>query len=222
MAAGRRRTRPGGPADQGHGLLRRERHRQSGPAVPVLAGRQPARAQDLRAAARLAILQPDPQIEPVTNPAAPVSQDRADYLRDVCRLLWPAPAEAVLTSARPVAGRADDSTGNLAERGPEDGGMLVLPGLSKPRLVVPSHRRVASVAVRRYGEPGSARTRLAARALSATLASGIGGLVLRDRIVVRVPPGAQTIESHLSSVLGQRVLVSIHLGAARANRKPVL
>jgi len=158
----------------------------------------------------------------VTNPAAPVSQDRADYLRDVCRLLWPAPAEAVLTSARPVAGRADDSTGNLAERGPGDGGMLVLPGLSKPRLVVPSHRRVASVAVRRYGEPGSARTRLAARALSATLASGIGGLVLRDRIVVRVPPGAQTIESHLSSVLGQRVLVSIHLGAARANRKPVL
>src|SRR5262249_16758848 len=167
-------------------------------------------------------LKSDQKTEPVTNPAAPVSQDRADYLRDVCRLLWPAPAEAVLTSARPVAGRADDSTGNLAERGPEDGGMLVLPGLSKPRLVVPSHRRAAPAAGRRCGEPGSARTRLAARALSATLASGIGGLVLRDRIVVRVPPGAQTIESHLSSVVGQRVLVSIHLGAARANRKPVL
>jgi hypothetical protein len=100
--------------------------------------------------------------------------------------------------------------------------MLVLPGLRQPRLVVPRDRRAGSAAVRRYGEPASARTRLAARALSATLASGLGGLVLRDRILVRVPPGAQTIESHLSSVLGQRVQVSIHLGAARANRKPVL
>ncbi len=100
--------------------------------------------------------------------------------------------------------------------------MLVLPGLRQPRLVVPRDRRPGSAAVRRYGEPASARTRLAARALSATLASGLGDLVLRDRILIRVPPGAQTIESHLSSVLGQRVQVSIHLGAARANRKPVL
>ena len=161
-------------------------------------------------------------MKPVTAAAAPASQDRVGYLRDVCRLLWPAPAQAVLTSARPVAGRGDDSRRRLAARGPQDGGMLVLPGLSRPRLVVPRDRRAAAAAVRRYGEPGSARIRLATSALSATLASGLGSLVLRDRIIVRVPAGAQTIESHLSSVLGQRIQVSFHLGAARANRKPVL
>ena len=153
--------------------------------------------------------------------AAAAGQDRAGYLREVCRLLWPAPAEAVLIPARPTADSPADSPGN-AGGGPGDTSMLVLPGLRHPRLVVPRDRRAGSAAVRSYGEPASARTRLAARALSATLASGLGDLVLRDRILVRVPPGAQTIESHLSSVLGQRVQVSIHLGAARANRKPVL
>jgi hypothetical protein len=125
-------------------------------------------------------------------------------------MLWPAPAEVLLATARPAAS------------GPEDSAMLVLPGLRGPRLVVPQDRRAGSAAVRRYGEPGSVRTRLATRALSVSLASGLGGLVLRDRLLVRVPAGAQSIESHLSSVLGQRMLVSIHIGAARANRKPVL
>ena len=47
-------------------------------------------------------------------------------------------------------------------------------------------------------------------------------MVLRDRLQVRVPPHAQTIESHLSAALGYQVRVSMNLGAARANRKPVL
>lgn len=100
--------------------------------------------------------------------------------------------------------------------------MIVLPGLRRPRLLVPAERRPGAAAVRRYGEPGSARSALAARALSAALASGIGARLIRSRVMVRVPPGAQTIESRLSSMLGQRVVVSVHLGAARANRKPVL
>jgi len=100
--------------------------------------------------------------------------------------------------------------------------MIVLPGIARPRLVVPCDRRASAAAVRRYGEPGSARAKLTGRALSAVLGTGAGGLVLRDRLVVRVPPGAQTIESYLRSVLGRRVMVGIHLGAARANRKPVL
>jgi hypothetical protein len=100
--------------------------------------------------------------------------------------------------------------------------MIVLPGIAAPRLVVPRERRASAVAVRRYGEPGSLRSRLATRALSAALATGAGGILLRDRLVVHAPSGAQTIETYLSSVLGQRVMVSIHLGAARANRKPVL
>jgi hypothetical protein len=99
---------------------------------------------------------------------------------------------------------------------------MVLPGLREPRLVVPAGRRPAAAAVRRYGEPGSVRGAVATRALSAALASGVGSRLLRGRVAIRVPEGAETIESRLSSALGRRILVSVHLGAPRANRKPVL
>lgn len=46
--------------------------------------------------------------------------------------------------------------------------------------------------------------------------------MLRDRLLVHVPAGAETIESHLAAALGHRVMVSMRLGAPRANRKPVL
>ena len=138
------------------------------------------------------------------------SQHQADYLREVCQLLWPPPA------------RCAPATANLAADGPGDGELIVLPGLRRPRLVVPSDRRASSAAIRGYGAPGSARGRIAARILSAALASGAGGLVLRDRLQLRVPPDADTIESHLSAALGYQVRISMNLGAARANRKPVL
>jgi hypothetical protein len=146
-----------------------------------------------------------------TTRSRAASQDRAGYLREICDLLWPPPATTTLTAARPPAGR-----------GRADSEMIVLPGIAAPRLVVPRERRASAAAVRRYGEPGSLRSRLATRALSAALATGAGGILLRDRLHVRAPAGTQTIETYLSAVLGQRVMVSIHLGAARANRKPVL
>jgi hypothetical protein len=147
-------------------------------------------------------------------------QDRAAYLERVCNLLWPPPAEVAFTSSRailtqPITSHADDTNAR-------DTVLLVLPGLGSPRLIVPPERRAGSTAVRRYGEPGSARSRLATRALSVMLATGVAGLMLPDRVTVRVPAGAQTIDSHLSSALGHQVLVSMHIGAARANRKPVL
>jgi hypothetical protein len=138
------------------------------------------------------------------------SQSQADYLREVCQLLWPPPALAAPGAAQRTAG------------GPEASELIVLPGLRRPRLVVPADRRTSSAAIRGYGSPGSARDRIAARILSAALASGLGGLVLRDRLQVRVPPDAETIETHLAAVLGYPVRVSMNLGAARANRKPVL
>jgi len=134
---------------------------------------------------------------------------RAGYLRDISRQLWPDPASAE-SGLRTAAGE------------PGDLSMIVLPGLSDPRLLVPSGRRPAASAVRRYGEPGSIRSALATRALAAALASGIGPRMFRGRLTVRVPPGAETIESRLSEMLGRPVLISIHLGAPRANRKPVL
>jgi hypothetical protein len=138
--------------------------------------------------------------------AAPGPPDRAAYLAEVCGLLWPGPARVS------VSGNERGATGEF----------IVLPAMRRPRLVVPAGRRAAAAAVRRYGEPGSARAWLAVRALSLGLASGAGGVVLRDRLRVHVPAGAPTIETYLRDQLGRDVSVSMHLGAARANRKPVL
>jgi hypothetical protein len=137
----------------------------------------------------------------VTSSAiAPPATDRARaaFLGETLDVLWP-PAQ-----------RGDASPTEL----------MVLPRLKRPRLVVPLNRRAAASAVRRYGEPRSLRSRLGMRGLSLLLRSGLGEVLLRDR--VRVPDGEATIESYLSERLGAEIKVSMYLGPPRANRKPVL
>jgi hypothetical protein len=119
----------------------------------------------------------------------------ADYLSEVSELLWPSPA---------------------------DYGLLVLPFAKRPKIIVPSGRRASAAALRRYGEPGSARTRLATRVLAAMLAGGFGRFIGGRLPLATAAPGGETIESYLAELLGRPVQVSLHLGAARANRKPVL
>jgi hypothetical protein len=133
---------------------------------------------------------------------APASSDRVAYLAEVRDLLWP---------DQGAAGRRSRA-----------GELIVVPSLADPRLLVPAGRRAGAAAVRRYGEPGSRRARLGTRALSLALASGAGRVLLRDRLRTGVPAGPATIEAHLAAQLGREVRLSLHLGAARANRKPVL
>jgi hypothetical protein len=128
------------------------------------------------------------------------SSDRVAYLAEVRDLLWP------------------DGSGSE---------LIVVPSLADPRLLIPAGRRAGAAAVRRYGEPGSRRARLGTRALSLALASGAGQVLLRDRLRTGVPAGGvaaggATIEAHLAAQLRREVRLSMHLGAARANRKPVL
>jgi hypothetical protein len=139
-------------------------------------------------------------------------------LGEVCGVLWPPPASASLLRGlrvRPV------------RKGEQD--LLVLPSAGRPRLLVPSGRRASAAAVRRYGEPGSFRARAGSRVLALALAAGGASVGLGGRLRVSAgpgtgtgDPGAGTIEAYLRSVLGYEVLISTHLGAARANRKPVL
>jgi hypothetical protein len=89
-------------------------------------------------------------------------------------------------------------------------------------LLVPSDRRAGAAAVRRYGEPGSLRAWAGSRALALALAGGAGAFGLGGRLRVRAAPGTDTIEEYLRTALDRDVLISTHLGAARANRKPVL
>jgi hypothetical protein len=55
----------------------------------------------------------------------------------------------------------------------------------------------------------------------AALRTGAAGLLLRDRIRITGPAG-ESIDGHLRAALGRELAVSIHIGPARANRKPVL
>jgi hypothetical protein len=113
----------------------------------------------------------------------------------------------------------------LAVLYPDTGGAgteyLLVPDRERPRLLVPAHdRRVAAAAVARYAEPQSRFARLKRDAVVAALRSGLSTALLRDR--VRTGGGSDTIETYLSEALGTEVHLSIHIGPARANRKPVL
>jgi hypothetical protein len=135
-------------------------------------------------------------------------------------VLWPPPATASLSHGpRPRRARERD--------------YVVLPSARRPRLLVPSGRRASAAAVRRYGEPGSVAAWAASRTLALALAAGGASVGLGGRLRISADPGTGdpgtgtgtgtgTIEAYLGSVLGYEVLISTHLGAARANRKPVL
>lgn len=129
---------------------------------------------------------------------------RTQYLAEVLDLLYPQPC------------RTDGSPGTpIAE-------YLVVPDARRPRLLVPTvSRRVAAAAVRRYSEPQSRIARLKRDAVVAAVRTGASGVLLRDRVRV-TGPFSTSIDAHLSDALGRELAISVHIGPARANRKPVL
>jgi hypothetical protein len=127
---------------------------------------------------------------------------RAAYLSELAELVWPAPADAAL------------------RRGGA-GGYAVVPSAARPRLLVPAGaRRAAASAIRHSTEAVGVKARLRRRVLAAAFRTGIGPLAFRDRLVVRA--GDEGLDAHLAAVLGGPALLSMHIGPARANRKPVL
>jgi hypothetical protein len=142
-----------------------------------------------------------------TAPAALIAGDsalRTQYLAEVLALLYPAPCRTDEPGGEPIAD------------------YYVVPDARRPRLLVPStSRKVAAAAVRRYAEPQSRSAKLKRDAVVAALRTGASGVLLRDRIRI-TGPAAESIDGHLREALGRDLSVSIHIGPARANRKPVL
>jgi hypothetical protein len=137
---------------------------------------------------------------------------RREYLDDVVALLWPAPASTQV-------GRPQDRSASTVSE------FVVVPGLDRPRLLVPlGSRRAAATALRRYSEPGSRLARYRLEALALTMATGLGPMVMRDRVrvVADGPAPLDSIETYLTAAIGRAVRLSLHIGPARANRKPVL
>jgi hypothetical protein len=125
---------------------------------------------------------------------------RAEYLDEVLDVLYPGREGSYVTE------------------------YLVVPHARRPRLLVPARdRRLAAAAVRRYAEPQSRLARLKRDAVVAALRTGMSAVLLRDRLRVAGGDGpADTVDGYLRGVLDADVHLSVHIGPARANRKPVL
>ncbi|OLE21146.1 MAG: hypothetical protein AUG44_28645 [Actinobacteria bacterium 13_1_20CM_3_71_11] len=97
---------------------------------------------------------------------------------------------------------------------------VLVPNATAPRLLVPvGSRRVASGAVRRYAQPATRTARIRRDLAALALRTGADRILLRDRVSAG---GVDTIATHLAEVLDRELSVSVHIGPARANRKPVL
>lgn len=128
---------------------------------------------------------------------------RAAFLTETLRVLHPGPSR--LDGAPPEQGAQRE--------------YLVLPHVREPRLLVPAGtRQAAARAVRHATEPGTGRARLVRTLAAAAFHTGLAGLLLPDRVRA---PLAGSVEEHLARVLGSPVRLAIHIGPARANRKPV-
>ncbi|MEU2610812.1 hypothetical protein ABZ570_04365 [Micromonospora sp. NPDC007271] len=129
----------------------------------------------------------------------PDGDGRAAYLGELAGLIWPEPAEPTLRRG----GR----------------GWVVVPSASRPRLLVPTGSgRAAASAVRHSTEAVGRKAKLVRQGLATAFRLGLGPLVFRDRLAV----AGAGLDAHLAEVLGAPALVSMHIGPARANRKPVL
>jgi hypothetical protein len=135
---------------------------------------------------------------------------RASYLRDLATLLWPAPATVTI-------GRDRGAARGAARRHREE--YLIVPHARHPRLLVPAGRRAAATAVGGFHPGRSRRARLLSHGLALALRTGTAHTMLRDRLSVH--GGTDTLRSYLADVLGRSLAIAVHIGPARANRKPV-
>jgi hypothetical protein len=101
---------------------------------------------------------------------------------------------------------------------------LVLPNEGRATLLIPAHqRRAAAGALRHYKASGGARERLQFSALAVAAHIGLAeALPHRIRIEPGPATGTADIMGYLRATLRPDVLVSLHIGPPRANRKPVL
>ncbi|TDQ54856.1 phosphotransferase [Actinorugispora endophytica] len=141
--------------------------------------------------------------------------DETAYLTDLAEVLWPCGGllgrrNRPLRSASKASGTP---LGPIRE-------YLPIPSAYNPRVILPATDRYAAVrGIAAFTQRHSFGERLRAALLSTAFASGMAPLLLRDRL--RVGSG-HTIEHALSEALGRELVIAIHVGPPRANRKPVL
>ncbi len=153
------------------------------------------------------------------------------YLTDLAAVLWPCGGLLGRSGdhSRPRAPAEATDPGATTDRGtavPRESGRfrvreyLPIPSAQNPRMILPvANRHLAARGITAFAHRHTFGERLRTTLLSAAFTSGLAPLLLRDRLHVG---SGFTIEHALSSALDREVLVAIHIGAPRANRKPVL
>lgn len=127
----------------------------------------------------------------------------------LAELLWP---RAVISDRR----RPPKGAHRVADYFP-------IPSATDPRLLLPRrHRRSAAAAV--WRQPGrSIKQRVRRNAAALSVAAGFAAVAPRGMVGVdSVEPYEDTIESYFNRLFGFPVVLSLHLGKPRANRKPVV
>lgn len=105
--------------------------------------------------------------------------------------------------------------------GQDASALRLVPNTRRPRMAVTaSPSSAAAQALLRPSASDTFRTAAPRRLLSALLSRGLGPLLMPYGLTGLDP--ADSIADYLAEVLGHRVLVSLTVGSARANRKPIL
>jgi hypothetical protein len=137
-----------------------------------------------------------------TRPAERARSESAAALIDTVERFWPS------EPARIVSVRGTRS------------GFAFVPNAARPRLLLPvAGGRAASEVMRKYSSALTLRE-TAQRASMSLLFRICGVQMLRDRLIY--VEQEDSLQAHLSSVLGTDVQFSVSVGTARANRKPIL
>ncbi|MFC3994836.1 phosphotransferase [Nocardiopsis sediminis] len=145
-----------------------------------------------------------------------MTADDATYLAGLAQVLWPSGGRL---------GRGGAASLPLGESAldTDEAGLrayLPVPSAHHPRVILPvADRFAAARGISAFAQRHSVRARLRAALLTTAFASGLAPMLLRDRLHVAT---ASAIEQALSSALDREVVIAIHVGPPRANRKPVL
>ncbi len=153
---------------------------------------------------------------PGTDPVHAQARMVAELL-DTTRLLWREPANVTL-----VGRAASVPPGHVLLRD-----LHVMPNARQPRLLAPAGApHAAAAALRSYAHGAGLMHRIGRSVAAITLAVPHAERLLPDRVRVTVPVddrlAVESLEDHLSKVIGAPALIGVRVGVPRANRKPVL
>lgn len=108
-------------------------------------------------------------------------------------------------------------------RGPGSKELIYVPNSDDPRLLIPAgHRRASASALMRFNHYLPVKDRIRRVIAAGGLRVGAERLLAHRIALAERAAAPDSIETYLSGVLGQDVVVSLGIGLARANQKPVL